>query len=615
MAFEMCCGRCNQNILIEMTGVVVACPHCGAHLSIPADIPDMPRTTSDGSETWSMPPTASLPTSDNPSNDVIDEFSDRETIIVPRSPRGSAEPLKTGFQFDLVPGLDQKTHSDVALTQSGQPGWPTGAEPPPTAAPKAAELTKHGSSSETTPDFSWLNDSTKAEAVPTPAVNLFDPPQVSKDAAVNQDTPAAKTTPDFSWMSDTVPSPPSPLSFTHPHHQLHFADPNMAEADSPFAGTVIGGMEDATAAMPDFSATLHSQIPPSEPVSIQLQPGPDEGTDQPPTLCSPTLTPALYGTDGTNPTIVLEDASNSASPAPFDPARSEPTEPMMSSLLPQIDPATASASMATFSVQMRPHAMTHTTEMGSGHPPVGLPPQSNQMTLIILGSYASLLTIYVLYVTFFARPHQLESLPDLKTVQQAGGRVVVPRPEDNLPAGHQLKLGQTERFGNLKVTPLKVTRGPMLFSHYSGDSARERDASDPVLKLWIRFENVSNQQTIAPLDTTLLSFHPFVKDGVRSFNVIFRELDRRNRDATVYYPFDRLAADSEWRIVDQHTNEALPPHGTFDSFVPSQEGIDDLEGNVVWRVHFRKGFGPHTGNGVTTLIDVEFNTQDIQPDA
>ena len=36
MAFEMICGQCRGNLLVEQFGVVVACPHCGAHLSIPA---------------------------------------------------------------------------------------------------------------------------------------------------------------------------------------------------------------------------------------------------------------------------------------------------------------------------------------------------------------------------------------------------------------------------------------------------------------------------------------------------------------------------------------------------------------------------------------------------
>ena len=36
MAMEVTCGQCHGRLLIETPGVVVACPHCGVHLSIPA---------------------------------------------------------------------------------------------------------------------------------------------------------------------------------------------------------------------------------------------------------------------------------------------------------------------------------------------------------------------------------------------------------------------------------------------------------------------------------------------------------------------------------------------------------------------------------------------------
>ncbi len=35
-AFRVICGQCHGNLLVEQFGVVVACPHCGVHLSIPS---------------------------------------------------------------------------------------------------------------------------------------------------------------------------------------------------------------------------------------------------------------------------------------------------------------------------------------------------------------------------------------------------------------------------------------------------------------------------------------------------------------------------------------------------------------------------------------------------
>lgn len=241
---------------------------------------------------------------------------------------------------------------------------------------------------------------------------------------------------------------------------------------------------------------------------------------------------------------------------------------------------------------------------------------SRQLTLLlIVGSYASLLTIFLIYLTFFKRPNQLESLPDLMTVQQHGGRAIVPRPENHLPGGHQLRLGQTRQYGNIRVTPLRVTRGPLQFTDSANTPPRERLDSEPVLKLWLKFENASDSQTITPIDTNLMYFRRILNDRIASYNVIFKNAERTQRDSKFYYTFDRLTADSEWHIAGQLTNQPLKPRESLETFIPSEEKIDDLSGDLIWRVHFRKGHGPTTGNGVTTLIDVRFNNRDIKPDA
>ncbi|RLS83404.1 MAG: hypothetical protein DWI02_00630 [Planctomycetota bacterium] len=236
------------------------------------------------------------------------------------------------------------------------------------------------------------------------------------------------------------------------------------------------------------------------------------------------------------------------------------------------------------------------------------------LLLIVIGTYASLLTMYVIYLTLFSRSHQLESLPDLKTVPQVGGRVAVPGPEHELPPGHQLTLGQSRRYGNIRVTPIRITRGPMSFVHFDGDADRTRPPSAPVLKLWLHFENVSSEQTIMPLDTTLMYFHRGL-DKVISFNALFPAADRKKKDGRFYYHFDRLPPDSEWLIVGQQTNRALQPHEAFDLFVPSEEEIEDLSGQLIWRVHFRKGHARKSGNGVTTLIEVGFDAAEIEPES
>ncbi len=44
MSFEVSCSHCDGRLLVETPGVVVACPHCNTHLSIPAEIPGVTAT-------------------------------------------------------------------------------------------------------------------------------------------------------------------------------------------------------------------------------------------------------------------------------------------------------------------------------------------------------------------------------------------------------------------------------------------------------------------------------------------------------------------------------------------------------------------------------------------
>ena len=67
-----------------------------------------------------------------------------------------------------------------------------------------------------------------------------------------------------------------------------------------------------------------------------------------------------------------------------------------------------------------------------------------------------------------------------------------------------------------------------------------------------------------------------------------------------------------WLIKDQHLDEELAPGQVLESFIPTvAEEIEALEGDLVWRVHFRKGYNRKSHRGVTTLIEVLFNSSEI----
>lgn len=233
---------------------------------------------------------------------------------------------------------------------------------------------------------------------------------------------------------------------------------------------------------------------------------------------------------------------------------------------------------------------------------------------ILVAGYASAVTLALLYLLFNSRTHALESLPDLVPQIRKDGAVGMPRvlPKMNVAEGHELHLGQSERYGNVRVTPVKVTRGPVKFVHGYGNARATKEPSAPVLKLWLKFENVSRSQEFPPLDRTLVFRRIFDKKLKSEFALSFvcRE-DQRTRDkGERYFAFD-MPEFSEFHLADQNLNRWLQPGESWETYIPSVEDLVEVDGVWVWRVLFRKGLNASSGRGVTTLIDVKFTGDDV----
>lgn len=183
-----------------------------------------------------------------------------------------------------------------------------------------------------------------------------------------------------------------------------------------------------------------------------------------------------------------------------------------------------------------------------------------------------------------------------------------------MPPGHTLALGDTRRFGNLKVTPLRVTRGPVKFEyHLKNDSQKKKDG-DEILQLWLRFENVSTDQSIAPLDGLVFRRDPAFEigetDRANSFVCAQGHKKKDGHRVLVY----ELNADDIWNLRDQNADFEIPPGETFDTYIPTtEEGVTELlsaDAPYIWRVHFRKGYSPQR-YGVTTVVEVSFDKSDV----
>lgn len=236
---------------------------------------------------------------------------------------------------------------------------------------------------------------------------------------------------------------------------------------------------------------------------------------------------------------------------------------------------------------------------------------------VLLPTYAITVTAILLYFALSGRiqlsgTHPLESLPDVRPLAPNEFQKI---PESaSLPAGHHLKLGQSRRFGDVLVTPVKVTIEPLEFEHFQSGLPEPALRTPPVLKLWLQFKNISRDYAFPPIDAAILS-HRFPDHSTdpntlaNSFLLASKAAHKPLR--LLNFPQD---PDSNFLLTDQKTGQVLKPGEELLTWIPSASLPDETlqPDNYVWRIQFRKGVHRPSGRGVTTLIECEFNPTQIQ---
>jgi hypothetical protein len=241
-------------------------------------------------------------------------------------------------------------------------------------------------------------------------------------------------------------------------------------------------------------------------------------------------------------------------------------------------------------------------------------PQGPSRFFILLASYASALTLAFIMLLLqnmarSARPHQLESLPDIPH-EKVDKLSYVP-PHSGLAPGHTLALGESQRFGNILVEPLKITDEPAEFVHYSGNPNEKLPPTKPVWKLWLKLTNVSSQQIIAPLDRNLVLRWVIKADSQQEFSNQYITQQNAPEKSPPVVQLYHLPASSSWDMKDQDLGKALGPGESYVTYLVSdEEGLDQLPDDLVWRVQMRKGYSAK-GHGVTTIFEVAFHKKDI----
>ena len=391
------------------------------------------------------------------------------------------------------------------------------------------------------------------------------------DAAGSATVPAdnqSGTTPEADLIASTLLSPASANAPSRP------VDPSASP--------------DSTAAdQPDFSGFGPGSVAPGDGPAGLLE-DPFAAGFTPPDLESPANTAAV---DVSGPAAIPPEEGGHAWP---DPSQQAMTTGATESETPQTTAGPDTSATVTPAVH-----------------------QGKSKAFTLLKLYAILVTVLATWLFLQTRNNssELESLPDIEPERGADGKIgfIHTREDAGMPAGHTLRLGEERRFGNLKVTALRVTRGTLDFDHFDVTSNATRPSVPGVLKLWLRFENMSENQEIAPLRSLVFKRHYDMEtDRDRANNFVCR-VSQKKPDGSLILVYDHVI-NGDWDIRGMSFQDPIPPGQSIETFIPATA---ESEGSLfadneplVWRFHFRKGYSPKN-YGVTTLVEVQFSEEEV----
>ena len=171
-------------------------------------------------------------------------------------------------------------------------------------------------------------------------------------------------------------------------------------------------------------------------------------------------------------------------------------------------------------------------------------------------------------------------------------------------------------FGDVVLTPVKVTREPLMFEQFQTKAPATTLTTDPVLKLWLRSENRSGSYAFPPFDSGLMSHRTprFSADDSTIVNSMLNISSPATSSPVRVLNFLQTM-DNAFVIVGQQSGKVIIPEETLETFIACSEDIQYItptaETGYTWRVQFRKGVHESSGHGVTTLVDVLFSEADI----
>ena len=588
--FEMECEKCGGRLLVTTPGQVVACPHCGAHLTTP----DLPGDSD----------------SDSVFFDERDESADDQT------------------EFEASVGLErQLSPEETAGDQSAQEA----------AAQENDTVTMP--TTESVDDEETFFDAVLGaeETEPETELQPFEPPKFDDFMAdvstfvasteMSVSAPESDSSPvDLVPTQETAASAGEPVVIDSPQPDQSEPTPAVPPAAIP-----VSPAADSAAETPGVPAAVPVAAAP--PAAFPAMSPPLSPPDSPPVSDAAVFPPAApdvpangFPGEGPPPEEPLKDAPSnwdflSQQPAPAAGAVVA-GEQSPGGMFPSLGESALAVSTPALSLPSSGEMPT-SAAMSSGEIPATKQVSSRRGVPVLLFlltlSYASAVTIALVFLylqTQRAKPHDLESLPDLQPPMKNGEIALTLVPESApMPPGHTLKLGESQQFGSLRVTPMRVVKEPIHFVHFSADRSITHAPSEPVYKLWLKFENVSKDQTFTPLDAKLISSRVPRKNDMTVFraNNFLCQADKKAEPGSQVLLYDAV---STWDLQGQKLGTVLKPGEVWETYVATTEdGVGSLKGELIWRLHFRKGYNPESFRGVTTVIEVTFKQSEITASA
>ncbi|MEQ9407974.1 MAG: hypothetical protein RIK87_09625 [Fuerstiella sp.] len=399
--------------------------------------------------------------------------------------------------------------------------------------------------------------------------------------------------PDFSFLNDSLSDSAKP-AVDEPQ------DSGPAEHETA-ADSGTSAVPEPVAASPDFSDIAAADNP-------DLSPAPVAEPESEPEPAEPTAAAAVIP-----PTEPTTATARKPGVAPESRAAGKPSQKTARRSARRPEQTSAATNQKrSGATDRRPRKTPDSAEAEAA------PGVSRKLFSIIAG-YAAALTLLFILLLLTGRlslsgSHPLESLPDIRPLQPGEFKVV---PETaSLPALHRLALNESRRFGDVVVTPLKVTREIVrAVSPARPDAAPEPRTDSPVLKLWFQLENAADDIAFAPWDVGLMSHRSpeFTDDDTTVANSWLKVAGSGDTETRVLNFLH--SADSQYQLVDQHSGQVLAPGEAVTTYIACGEQVQHVSAeadNYRWRLQIRKGIHRDSHQGVTTLIDIHFTADDIQ---